>query len=135
MTEEIEKTMGDINVAEKLNSILSWVEETAKTAEAFAIEQTPLYIQELLAWNFWYSLIWFFVGIVLLLIGVNSLRILKRDMDKIVKEDDPLSFGVLAILSVLGLFFGPILFFNNFDWLKITVAPRVFLMEYVANNL
>ncbi len=68
MTEELEKTVGDINVAEKLNSILSWVEETAKTAEAFAIEQTPLYIQELLAWNFWYSLIWFSVGVIWLFV-------------------------------------------------------------------
>lgn len=134
MTEELEKTVGDINVAEKLNSILSWVEETAKTAEAFAIEQTPLYIQELLAWNFWTSLIFwcvFFViplafALFLIVLGVKEVR----------KEDGESDFfGPCFVISAFSIIISIVGFCSNLEWLQITVAPRVFLMEYVSSKL
>lgn len=140
MTEELEKTVGDINVAEKLNSILDWVEQTAKTAEAFAIEQTPLYIQELLAWNFWTSLIWFSIGFlpmigqgVLLKFIVGEYKIF---LEKGNSEDTAFCCVFGTITSLLFLLFIPLCFFlNNLDWLQITVAPRVWLVEYVASKL
>ena len=41
-----------------------------------------------------------------------------------------------TITSLLFLLFIPLCFFlNNLDWLQITVAPRVWLVEYVASKL
>ena len=122
MTEEIEKTMSDINVAEKLNSILNWVEETAKTAEAFAIEQTPLYIQELLAWNFWMSLIFWCVFFVIPL--AFALFLIVLGVKEVKKEDGEADFfGPCFIISVFSIIISIIGFFFFFFLLQITVAP------------
>lgn len=134
MTEELEKTVGDINVAEKLNSILSWVEETAKTAEAFAIEQTPLYIQELLAWNFWMSLIFWCVFFVIPL--AFALFLIVLGVKEVKKEDGEADFfGPCFAISVFSIIISIVGFCSNLEWLQITVAPRVFLMEYVSSKL
>lgn len=119
----------------KLNSILNWVEETAKQAEGFVVEQTPLYIQELLAWNFWYSLIWFILGIIYLFIGVFSLVKLVKNGKKILDAVDFPPEIIWLVPTLLGLSCGLITSFNNFEWLQITVAPRVWLVEYVASKL
>ena len=86
MSEQLEKMQPEIQ--EKLTSILTWVEETAKTAGDFAVEQTPLYIQELLAWNFWYSLIWAVLGIICLSIGLFSVRQLYKNRAEIINSND-----------------------------------------------
>lgn len=119
----------------KLTSILTWVEETAKTAEAFAIEQTPLYIQELLAWNFWYSLIWFGVAVFWLIVGtLSGLKLIKNKTTICDAPDFP--FEVLWVFPMIaGFLFGAVGFCSNLDWLQITVAPRVWLVEYVASKL
>lgn len=121
----------------KLSSILDWVEETAKSAEQFAVEQTPLYIQELLAWNFWHSLVWFIIGVVYLIIGLSSAiffyqqREVIRDWD----YDDPPFFFFALIPLVLGLLCGLVTTTENLEWFQIWVAPRVWLVEYVASKL
>ena len=135
MKEQIVETVANSNAAEKLSSILNWVEETAKTAEAFAVEQTPLYIQELLAWNFWYSLIWFFVGVFWIAFSAFSWKKLYKNR-KIIEEAREFPFEMLwAFPAFLGLVFGSIGFCSNLDWLKIAVAPRVWLVEYVSSQL
>ncbi len=119
----------------KLTSILNWVEETAKQAGDFVVEQTPLYIQELLAWNFWYSLIWFILGVVYLGVGLFSIVKLIKNGKEIL---DSLEFSpnVLWVLpSVFGIGCGMCTIFGNLEWLQITVAPRVWLVEYVASKL
>lgn len=135
MKEQIVETVANSNAAEKLSSILNWVEETAKTAEAFAVEQTPLYIQELLAWNFWHSLTWFLVAIFWLSFSVFSWKKLYKNR-KIIEEAREFPLETLwAFPAFLGLVFGSIGFGSNLDWFQIAVAPRVWLVEYVASKL
>lgn len=120
----------------KLNSILNWVEEAAKQAGDLVVEQTPLYIQELLAWNFWYSLIWFTIFLITLLVGLNCLRIIvksKQDFwaDENINKAVPTIFGgiICLIVGLVGISF------SDFEWLQIAVAPRVWLVEYVSSKL
>jgi H+/Cl- antiporter ClcA len=115
----------------KLTSILNWVEETAKVTEGFVIEQTPLYIQELLAWNFWSSLIWFCLGATLMICGAISLRKIFVNFEKWDREECH-KLAISIIIAVIGLLFGGPMLASNFEWLKIAVAPRVFLLEYVT---
>jgi hypothetical protein len=118
----------------KLTSILNWVEETAKQAEGFVVEQTPLYIQELLAWNFWNSLIVFSIGVALLIILAICLKkIFNSNLD--FWDNHPEKALPLAIIAVISLFVGPPLTISNLEWIQITVAPRVWLVEYVASKL
>jgi hypothetical protein len=115
----------------KLSSILNWIETTAKTAETFAAEQTPLYIQELLAWNFWYSLIyWIILGIIPLIAAALLVRLAYKEIHKPDSNADifgPLCGGVL-IATTIGAFG----FFCNLEWIQIWIAPRVWLLEYAA---
>ncbi len=121
----------------KLSSILDWVEQTAKSAEQFAVEQTPLYIQELLAWNFWYSLVWFIIGVIYLIIGLSSAIYLYKKRNTIIelKEDYPPPHLLSIISLVLGFICGSITTMGNLEWFQIWVAPRVWLVEYVASKL
>jgi ABC-type phosphate transport system permease subunit len=119
----------------KLSSILDWVEQTAKSAEQFAIEQTPLYIQELLAWNFWLSLIWFFIGCGYCIIAAVSWYKLYRHREEIIDAADfPLQLLWLAPALLFGMC-GMLTTINHLNWLQISVAPRVWLVEYVASKL
>lgn len=115
----------------KLTSILNWVEETAKVTEGFVIEQTPLYIQELLAWNFWHSLIWFCIGVLLIVNGIMWIAKLLNNCKEWENNDDFPKFVVSIVLIIFGVIGIPIIA-HNFEWLKIAVAPRVFLLEYAA---
>lgn len=134
MSEQLEKMQPEIQ--EKLTSILTWVEETAKTAGDFVVEQTPLYIQELLAWNFWYSLIWAVLGIICLSIGLFSVRQLYKNRAEIINSNDDFPSSALwGFPSFLGIIIGITIFLHNLDWLQITVAPRVWLVEYVGSKL
>lgn len=118
---------------EKLLETLSWVEQTVKSGESFLVEQTPLYIQELLAWNFWYSLIWFVLGLVLLGVTGHCIKTAKRigwDSDDVFP---------LQLYSVFGGIFSLILGFvftsHNLEWLQIKIAPRVWLVEYLQEMI
>lgn len=129
----MEKEQPTIDLQSKLSSILDWVEQTAKSAEQFAIEQTPLYIQELLAWNFWITLPLFILGVITWTIALSRIKfVCLYDYDK-----DPQS--ALAIVSVLSVIIcpvvGSILIGTNLDWIQIWIAPRVWLVEYVASKL
>ncbi len=117
----------------KLSSILDWVEQTAKSAEQFAVEQTPLYIQELLAWNFWSSLFFFIIGAAFWVLALSRVKFVSSyDYVK-----DPLP--AVAIMSIITLIVGPlvgsVVIGSNLEWLQIWVAPRVWLVEYVASKL
>lgn len=121
--------MNEDQLQDKLPQILLWVEETAKSAEAFAVEQTPIYIQELLAWNFWISLIWFILGVVLFISGVFPARTFLKEAKK--EDYDEYALMISSFSAASGLLFGCILISCNLNWLQILVAPRVWLVEYI----
>ena len=122
-------------LSSRLESILLWIEETAKTTEAFVIEQTPIYIQELLAWNFWHSFLFFSIGVgMLIALGFCIKKITTSGGE--FWEDENVPVAVPVVLgTIICLIVGPILTFNNIDWLKIKIAPRVWLVEYVADKI
>ena len=127
MNEEIEKSP---DLTNRISGILDWVEQTAKTTEGFVIEQTPLYIQELLAWNFWESIIYFGIGVFFLTICGFLIKHATK-VDWSYGGND----GEQALTSIgSGLFFaiGSGFAFANLDWLKILIAPKVWLVEYAA---
>ncbi len=41
-------------------------------------------------------------------------------------------YGIAALVALLPLFFGVILAANNLEWLKIMIAPKLYLLEYAA---
>lgn len=127
--------------------MLEWAERATSTGVEFVAEQTPLYIQELLVYNFWISLIWFVVGVVFILIGIN--RAYSVVWGKLSKETWEKSKGfysstmtpsgvqgvVSIVLAVVGLIGGPIISAHNLEFVKVATAPRVFVVDYLRTEL
>jgi len=117
----------------KLTDILAWIENSLKTAEGFVVEQTPLYIQELLAWHFWHSLIVFSLGPLILCALAFAGKLLIR-YGRTASDPDfyyiPCLFGLLVVIPI-----AVSVMLSNLDWLKILIAPRVWLLDHVVTKL
>lgn len=126
-----EETQNLIN--SKITELLSWLEEAGKTGSSFVVEQTPLYIQELLAWNFWYSLMWFIFGVGLWVVAsLFTIPAFKADWDYDNKDfGKKMCIFPALICFMIGLFIWP----ENFTWLQIKLAPRVWLVEYLQGMI
>lgn len=125
--------------------VLQWVEETAKQTGNFVAEQTPLLIREILTYNFWWSFAWFALGCILFLYFCNcAYQIFFGKISKEKWEVAKSSYsssptreglqGVAYIVSgIISLVVSLILMANNLVWIKVWLAPRVFLIEYVKD--
>ncbi len=124
MTEEVTELVSNTNAA------LTVALEYVKTAESFVVEQAPLFIQELLAYNLAYSVFWcvfcaLFIGVVVF--GVVKLFKITKGGDM----NEPRFFGsVFAVFVASWPTIG--LFENLFTAMKITLAPRLFLLEELS---
>lgn len=114
---------------EEITNVLPTLISRLEKAEDFVLEQTPIVVQELLAWNFTLSLTMFCLT---LLIGPTVCYLflgpIRRAEDRRDHDGGPMSFtaGVLGVVLTLLLLCG------NLTWLKITIAPRVWLLEYAS---
>jgi hypothetical protein len=159
-------------IIEQLNQSLSetlvFLKSTGSATIDFSKEQIPLYIQELLSYNFVSSLFFFCIGVTLIFIGLYHLYKLVqfgktewlvpfRYNDKAIykhqiipnptKEDwekcaDPKNTDYCLrppetqiIISIIAAFFCAfisfVFFIHNTDWVKIKLAPRVYIVEQI----
>ena len=117
-------------VEEKLVDMLNWAEGALKTGSDFVVEQTPLYIQELLIYNFWASLTWFVISFICFIITIYATY---RLVSYFVKTDkDALPFTMFLVLPIL---LSIMAMEKNTDWFKIKVAPRVYIVDYLRTEL
>jgi len=106
--------------------------------------EIPLYIQELLKWHYTASLATFVAASSIIVVYglwmIHAVPVLRRVEEVNARREEnkqealghpyiPLSIvgGLLALMSFLFFICG------NFTWLKILIAPRVFLVEYLSN--
>ena len=121
--------------AELINEILQKGIKAAEITGDFAIEQAPEVIQQLLLWKGIHSFVeWFFIGVVM---GVLNWWVLtKKELPYLRGKDgcsDNWEFGPILIINVLCAFLSLAWLFGSNDWLKIWVAPKLFLLEYAAS--
>jgi hypothetical protein len=118
-------------VEEKLVDMLNWAEGALKTGSDFVVEQTPLYIQELLVYNFWTSLICFILSLLVFIGtifgGYKFARWCKRTAT-------PEALPALTI-TILPLMISSMTMSNHTDWFKIKMAPRVYIVDYLRTEL
>jgi hypothetical protein len=98
----------------------------------FAKEQTPLVIQEFLRWKFWeHSLlaaIYLAAALIALWVVLKYTKTIAREMEELCLL--PLG-GLLLIIA--GTSYG--FFSQAFNAIQITIAPRVYLIEFAADVL
>lgn len=129
MNEELQSALTSviINTADSFNSV-----------KDFTLEQAPDVIQQLLLWNGIYSFIEWVAGLVMIsLTTVMCFKVVKISKDNDVDVVDDfgffgfMSFPIGFVFSMANLACGVALL--NFDWLKIWIAPKAWLIEYAAN--
>lgn len=117
------------------------------SAVSFSQAQIPDVVHQLLVWNFASSIIAQVFSLVVMLIVAMLLAKLAFDRTSrkpwtCYKQDARLNetsdfFDIVALISVIGgalIVMCSIIVFNcNFDWLKIWLAPKLYLIEYAAS--
>lgn len=153
----------DDNMKEALNSFITKSVGMLEKGVDLAGEQIPLVVQEILMWHGIMSFIFWVISIVLLTVAVVLTRKIFAD-HKVAKEnlsrwleagkgdrkkyssvffyidfDGDVDGSASMVIPCAGIFFatviGVIMFFHNFDWLQILVAPRLYLLEYASTLL
>jgi len=107
------------------------------------MEQAPLLVQEVLHWYFAYNLIQFIVGLVIVIIvvvfwykqfawGVTQSKLERKlQSDYYTDADGQVVRYILNAIMFIPLIIGFVMM--NLEWLKIYIAPRLWLIEYTAN--
>ncbi len=103
-----------------------------QSSAGFVVEQTPLVLQEILTYYFVFHLIWVAVCLVPLVAWIYTIRRYIRDYAKYSHDEKEnwgfcMAFGgVVAALAQIGTLS------NLFEVIKIILAPRLYLIEYVS---
>lgn len=120
------------NLSSKLNDIVNWLDVAAKTTGEFVSTQTPLFIQEYLTYNFWVSLVWWCIALVFFILSIGGGLFVAWRAFK--KEYDDLEF-VITMVSLVTFSISGIVMLENSDWIKIKLAPRVYIVENIKKIL
>lgn len=112
-------------------------------AVAFSKEQIPDVVAQLLMWNLVSSALLCLLAILLIVVPPIILCCLFKQLNNkapwTINEryhDSSGTFDVAVAIALtvggVSVIFGCVMFFNNFDWLKILIAPKLYLLEYAA---
>ncbi len=127
MNDQLQKVLADI---------ITRVTSGADAAIQFGKEQIPEVLKQLLIWNFTFSfMIWFFATSII--IGYVVWMAIKfkwwfKNQNTTTAEQDVLYTTVCIIWGFIS-FIMIFVFWCNLDWLKIWVAPKLYLLEYAAS--
>ena len=114
-------------LAEILNKSMSGID----AASEFLLAETPEVIQQLLLWYAVYSGIWFIICCLALLSVILSIKwAIKHE-----KKADYHDAGMYATFAgfYTAIIFLITVFTIDLDWLKIWIAPKIWLIEYAAS--
>lgn len=122
-------------LAEMINKGVSAIEQ----AGTFAMDELPDVVSQLLMYEFAYSLLWFSVSVVFMLALYPITRSGMRSVLACENAEDE-DYGRLMYARALFCFGGAILggilsvvtILTNHTWIKIWLAPKVWLIEYAA---
>lgn len=117
----------DETTKKALNDFILEVIEGARTATNFAIEQTPLLVQE---WIHWHISLAIFTFVVVLFAILTGALLMRAATKKSWGEGVPFAQGLGGVLIFFFLLvgspgWGPVILYG----VKAYVAPRVFLVE------
>ncbi len=124
---------------EEIKAQLIPIIEGAKNGLAVVVEtlqeQAPLPVKEILWWESIQSAIWFFGSIIIVVVLCCNWSKAKQTWitgTATWDENSPPCFAVPCIAIVCGWIVCPIITACHITWLQILIAPRLFLLEYVA---
>lgn len=123
-------------VVEQIRSSMSTLLEYVEAGAEFAAEQAPLVAQELIAWGFWDGVVGAVSSALVLMFGSYFFVKFSIGLSRAIKEDDDdgMFMNVLGLLPIVILWFFAAcrLLCNVSTIIKASVAPRVYLIEKIA---
>jgi len=114
----------------KEQEIIEWIKQKYEATEGFALEQGPLYFQELIKYEIITSIMWVCLTS-LLLAGIGAFVI--KFHKQIAKLDDAFLAILLLCLLVVLVFCFDIIFDGVDGLIKACSAPRVLILEHIKN--
>lgn len=133
VTADLATKFGD-NANRAIAGLIDKVTAGMDQATSFLASQIPDVLHQLLVYNFAVSLIQFVVFLLIVLtiisfaVAVIRYALKQGDLD----EDDWGGLALVVAFSGLLVFVDWIIFFDG-AWLKIWLAPKIWLIEYAAN--
>jgi hypothetical protein len=127
-----------MSIEEQLKPIIEKAIAAAEATGEFVVEQAPILLQEFYAWHAVESIFWAIFGLCLTIIPTLIMRKIadKEEEDRWSinyfgkRIDNELAIG-LYFASALSFLLGiPMLVVNLLDFIKILVAPRLYIIEY-----
>lgn len=127
MNEQLQKVLADI---------ITRVTSGADAVVEFSKQQLPEVLKQLLIWEFTYSLCTWLItfGVVLGYIWWMSIKWtwwIKNKTTTTIATDN--QYSIITFIWSIAAVVSLIMLFNNLDWLKIWVAPKLYLLEYAAS--
>ncbi len=118
------------DLSTRIAGILDFLQNSMQSAGKFAADQAPDVVREVLAWNFWSTL---GLSAACLLGAVISSYAVYRIVRWEIRNDGFPPITVFLAAVPLGLLAAALV--NCAIWLKILIAPKLFLIEYAASLL
>jgi hypothetical protein len=115
-------------IMKQLTPILENTKDSILKAADILKEQVPQVVNEIYCWEFVVSLIGFIIGIVLLIVTYLGIRAAIRYY-----KTNNECVGPEAMLFCFPIIIGIIFICDGISWIKILVAPKLFLIEYVSD--
>ena len=122
----------DEEIKGRLTSYLETLEQATSTASEFVVAEAPAIAQEYLAWVFWSNLVYVVVVAIAL---VLLLKLVAAGLKETSKDilDQNVAVAILGVLSLIAaVIFLPILIHSAAMLLKVTISPRLVLLEKVS---
>ncbi|MEX5854780.1 hypothetical protein AB6H27_19970 [Providencia huaxiensis] len=132
-------------VSKALTDLLEKASNGIDSTVAFSYDNLPEVIHQLLAWKMTMGIIWSVVGAVLIVLAIFMPVWAKRaksngaiwtyyDGEKKYNINSTMYDFSRTIFPALILFFGAVIAIGGFSmWLKILLAPKLYLIEYAAS--
>lgn len=106
----------------KASEVLLKMLDMAQSAGEFAVDKAPEIIQQLLIWEFWSSLLF---GILFLVLTLLNAWLSKKIFDSDVEPVCIITITAVIIFFICSLY-------NLSTALKVYIAPDLYLLEYAA---
>lgn len=103
----------------QLDALLKFLTDTLAQGKDFTLEQAPLFVRELLLWRFWSDAIWAASITAAMLVVAVAVGWWDDDASRWFTR----TWCALIIVIAVSM--------NAYDMVKVTVAPRVVLVEEV----
>ena len=121
-----------MNYEDVLGKFLQSTLDTAEKVGEFAVAQLPELVQQALNWYFAYGLIQFVSGIALAIFAiVADVKMFKSALKT---QSDDVMIGLYLIIGMIPRSIAWVTIFSlvNFQWLKIWIAPKLWLVEFAT---